>query len=88
MSDKRLVEVFTAGCGICEDTVKIVEEMACSCCDVKVLSTQEETSLERARELGVVRVPAIAINGQLLECCAKGIDTNALRSAGLGQPLN
>ena len=38
---KRKVEIFLAGCGICEETVKQVKELACSSCEVEVLSMQD-----------------------------------------------
>ena len=42
----------------------------------------------RAKELGVARVPAVAIDGKLVDCCAGGIDLDTLKAAGLGQQLN
>lgn len=33
---KRLVEVFTAGCPICAETVNLVKSLACPSCDVQV----------------------------------------------------
>lgn len=38
----------------------------------------------RARHLGVSRVPAVVIDGELLECCDNGrIDAQALIEAGV-----
>ena len=88
MSDKRIVEVFTAGCAICDDVVRTVEEMACDCCDVRVQNTTDAAVARRAKELGVARVPAVAIDGKLVDCCAGGIDLDTLKAAGLGQQLN
>ncbi len=40
----------------------------------------------RAKQLGINRVPAVVINGQLADCCSTGeIDVEVLRSMGLGQ---
>ena len=40
----------------------------------------------RAKHLGINRVPAVAINGQLADCCSSGaIDVDVLRAMGLGQ---
>jgi len=42
----------------------------------------------RAKQLGISRVPAIVIDGQLAECCAAGaVDEQVLRAAGVGVPL-
>jgi predicted DsbA family dithiol-disulfide isomerase len=40
---------------------------------------------ERAKELGVRRVPSVVIDGKLAECCTgRGPDEATLRAAGLG----
>ena len=88
MSDKRIVEVFTAGCDICDDVVRAVEEMACDCCDVRIQNTTDTAVARRAKELGVIRVPAVVIDSKLVGCCEGGVDLDILRATGLGQPLN
>ncbi len=83
----RRIEVFTAGCPACDQTVQMVRQAACPSCDVIVLDMYEPAVADRARELGVRSVPAVAIDGQLAGCCAGwGPDEAVLRAAGLGQP--
>jgi len=85
MTATRKVEVFTAGCSLCQDTVDLVNRIACSSCDVDVLDMQDDEVARRARSLGVRSVPAVAIDGVLAECCAgRGPDEETLRAAGLG----
>lgn len=86
---KRKIEVFTAGCGICEPVVELVKRIACPSCDVHVLDlSSNPEELARAREYGVQRVPAVVVDGRLVSCCAvSGPDETALRAAGIGQPL-
>ena len=36
MAARRKVEVFTAGCPLCQETVKLVKEPACPRCEVIV----------------------------------------------------
>ncbi len=87
MATKRRVEVFTAGCPACEETVSLVSRLACPSCDVSVLDMHDEAVAKHAKELGVHTVPAVAIDGKLADCCAgRGPDESKLRSAGLGQP--
>ncbi len=89
MSRTRKIEIFSAGCPLCSEAEKTVRELACPSCDVTVLNMQEPTSLERAKELGVHSVPAVAIDGELAGCCTgRGIDEKALQDAGLGKPLS
>ena len=84
----RKIEVFSAGCPLCEDAVKLVNSLACPSCDVTVVDMKDIQGVTRARELGVKSVPAVAINGKLADCCAgRGPDEATLRGAGLGQPI-
>ena len=84
----RKIEVFSAGCPLCKDTVELVNRLACPSCDVTVVDTQDIQGASRARDLGVKSVPAVAINGQLAGCCTGcGPDEATLRGAGLGQPI-
>ncbi len=88
MDSKRQVEIFSAGCGCCEETINLVKSIACSSCDITVLDMNRPEIAERAKRLGVRSVPAVVINGELAGCCAgRGPDEQTLRSAGLGVPL-
>ncbi len=87
MADKRQIEVFSAGCSVCNDAVAKINEIACPSCEVTVLDMNDATVAERAKSLGVQSVPAVAVNGVLADCCqGRGIDEDTLRAAGLGQP--
>ena len=88
MSERRTVDIFTAGCGICEDAVELVKRIACDSCEVTVLNTRDKAVLRRARELGIRSLPAVVVDGELAPCCAgSGVDEAALRAAGVGTPL-
>jgi MerR family mercuric resistance operon transcriptional regulator len=85
---KRLVEVFSAGCPVCQDAVDRVRDLACPACDVRVLDMHDPDVAQRAKKLGVRSVPAVAVNGALASCCSgRGLDEAALREAGVGTPL-
>lgn len=87
MTKKRNVEVFRAGCVLCEETISLVTGLACASCDVSVLDMKDPAVAERAKELGVRSLPAVAIDGALAGCCSgRGVDEEALRAAGLGRP--
>ena len=88
MAKRRVVEIFSAGCGVCEDAVSLVRRLACSSCDVQVLDMADASIARRARELGIKTVPAVVVDGQLASCCTgAGPTEKALREAGIGQPL-
>ena len=87
MTAKRTVEVFSAGCPACAEVVALVQGLACPSCDVQVLDMHDVNVAKRAKALGIRSLPAVAINGQLADCCAgRGVDEQVLRAGGLGQP--
>ena len=88
MATQRTVEIFSAGCPACAETITLVKQVACPSCDVRILDMRDPAIAHRARSLGVRSVPAVVMNGQLAECCAgRGVDEATLRAAGLGQAL-
>ena len=85
MPDKKRVEVFTAGCPVCQKVVDLVESLACDSCEVDVLDMRDPAVAQRADDLGVESVPAVLIDGKLAACCeGQGIDEAALMKAILG----
>ena len=85
---KRQIEIFSAGCSTCKETIKLVESLACESCEITVHDMNTRDVAAKANEYGVQRVPAIVIDGKLAECCSnRGVDANVLRSAGLGVAL-
>lgn len=88
MAAKRKVEVFSAGCAACEDTLAMVRRAACPSCEIVVHDMNDINVAKRAKALGIRSVPSVVIDGQLAGCCAgRGVDEATLRLAGLGRPL-
>ncbi len=89
MAAQRKIEIFSAGCAVCEKVVDQVRDAACPSCDVIVLDMRDKSVAERAESLSIRSVPAVVIDGVLADCCAgRGADMAVLRRAGLGQPLS
>lgn len=88
---KRIVEVFTAGCPLCDETVKLVRAIACPNCEVQVYDLREgcmtNECREKANQYGIHRVPAVVVNGKLAECCSnqQPVSRETLMAAGVGQ---
>lgn len=85
---KRQIEVFTADCPLCDETVSKVQELACSDCEVSIYDLRsgqnQSTYLAKAEQYGVQAVPAIAVNGTLV---LTGKPTSEqLIAIGVGQP--
>ncbi len=83
----RKIEVFAAGCSLCDDAVQLVQDLACSSCSVEVLDMKDESAQQKAKQYGVTRVPSVVVNGTLADCCQTGaVDADSLRALGVGSP--
>lgn len=81
----RTVEVFSAGCGVCDDAVRMVRSIVCESCDLQVHDMRTEAGLAKARRYGISRLPSVVVDGQLAECCQTGgVSEFVLRSLGVG----
>ena len=89
MAEKRKIEIFSAGCPVCVDTIEKIEALACPSCEIEVLDLQEHEVAERAVSFGIRSIPAVLIDGVLSDCCSgRGVDMVVLQAAGLGVQLS
>jgi glutaredoxin 3 len=85
---KRKVEIFSAGCPVCQETIDLVNELACPSCEIIIHDTHDADVQSRIKTLGIKSVPAVAINGVLADCCQdRGIDVEMLKAGGIGTLL-
>lgn len=88
MQAKRHIEIFSAGCPACEQTIDLVNRIACPSCEISVLDMHDVQVAKRAQKLGVAVAPAVVVDGKLADCCAgRGPDEAGLRAAGVGRAL-
>ncbi len=86
MSNKRKIEIFSAGCLACHEAIDGVKQIAGSSAEVEVLDMNQGNVAAKAKQLGVRSVPAVAIDGVLADCCTgRGVDLETLRRQGVGQ---
>ena len=82
---KRTVEVFTAGCGLCNEAVETIRGLVCDSCDLQIHDMKSEAGATKAKRYGVTRVPSVVVNGQVADCCRQGgVDEATLRGLGVG----
>lgn len=86
MATKRKVEIFTANCPACQDTIDLVQDLACSSCEIEIHDMNDDAVATRADELGINSVPSIVVDGRLLDCCRGGPTAEELEKAGIGSP--
>jgi glutaredoxin len=78
----RTIEVFSAGCATCHETIVLVKRLAGSADQVHVRDMQHSDTAARAKTLGVRSLPAVVIDGKLAGCCAgRGPSELILRDA-------
>jgi hypothetical protein len=87
MADKRRIEIYSAGCLLCEEAAELVSRIACPSCDVQVLDMNDAGVARQAKRLGLRSVPAVVVDGRLADCCAGGgAEEASLKAAGIGTP--
>ncbi len=88
MTTTRRIEIFSAGCPVCEDTIALVKRLACASCEVTVLDMKDQAVSSRARQLEIRTIPVVVVDGKIMDCCVgTGPSETLLRAAGVGTPL-
>jgi len=79
------IEIFSAGCACCDDTVQAVKAAASKNNNIVVHDMRDAKIAAEAKKHGIGRVPAVVIDGKLADCCKSGgVDMNILKRMGLG----
>ena len=88
MNNKRRIEIFSAGCPVCEETIALVNRISCPSCEVEVLDMRQPDVALKAKKYGIQSVPGVVIDGNLADCCeGRGPEESSLRAGGLGVPI-
>jgi Thioredoxin domain len=65
MAGKREIEVFTAGCSLCEDTLQLVRDAVSSCgCEVIERRCPPKQMCEEGRAYGAM--PTVVVDGGIV----------------------
>ena len=82
MAIRKKIEIFSAGCSTCKETIELVKKIAGSSHEVVIHDMQKSEVASKARQHGVRSVPAVVVDGELAGCCGgRGPDEHVLRSA-------
>jgi glutaredoxin len=86
---KSTIELFTAGCPLCDPVIKLVKETATDNCEIVIYDLvkqcAEKTCINKMKQYGVNHVPSIVVNGKLLHCCERSVTKQDLINAGIGR---
>lgn len=81
MAATKKVEIFSAGCSACKETIEMVKRLASSH-EVVIHDMNKSDIASKAKQYGVRSVPAVVIDGKLASCCAgRGAEEHVLRAA-------
>lgn len=89
---KRHVEVFTAGCPVCDPTVALIKELSCPSCEVTIYDLnkgcQTNECRDKAKTYGITKVPSVAVDGKIVSCCQSSRpNRGSLMAAGIGKAI-
>ena len=67
MTEKREIEVFSAGCPLCNETLERVRQAVASCgCKVIERRCTETECCAEAKQYGVKTMPTVVVDGQIV----------------------
>jgi glutaredoxin 3 len=82
MPQRKKIEIFTAGCSTCNETVELVKRIAGTAHDIEILDMHQPHIAARAKHHGVRSLPSVVVDGKLAGCCAeRGPEEAVLREA-------
>lgn len=79
---KHKIEIFSAGCATCKETIEAVKKLAGAEDEVHIHDMHRGETASRAKQHGIRSLLAVVIDGKLAGCCAgRGVDEHVLREA-------
>ncbi len=64
---KRQIEVFTAGCSMCNETVNLVKQAVSTCeCEVVERRCTANECCDEAKRYGIRSMPTVVVDGQIV----------------------
>lgn len=67
MSDHRKIEVFTAGCPLCNETLELVKQSVATCgCEVIERRCTGDECCGLAKDYGIRAMPTVVVDGQIM----------------------
>ncbi len=82
MPQRKKIEIFTAGCSTCSETVELVKRIAGAAHDIEIHDMHQPNIAARAKHHGIRSLPGVMVDGKLAGCCAgSGPEESVLRQA-------
>ena len=82
MPQRKKIEIFTAGCSTCNETVELVKRIAGSAHVIEIHDMHQAHIAARAKQHGIRSLPSVVVDGKLADCCTgRGPNEVNLREA-------
>ncbi len=66
-TNKRTIEIFTAGCPVCRETIETVRKAVADCgCNIIERKCEGDTCCEPAVNYGVKALPTVVVDGKIV----------------------
>lgn len=66
MGQKRRIAVFTAGCGLCNETLSLIRQSVSECgCEVIEQRCEGDEPCDAAKRYGITKMPTVVVDGQI-----------------------
>lgn len=62
----KRIEVFTADCPLCKDTLELIKKEACSECEIIERRCSGDECCEPAKSYGIRAVPTVVADGKII----------------------
>lgn len=81
MAERKRIEVFSAGCPVCRETIEMLKRIAGSH-EIVIHDMNKPEVAAEAKRYGIRSVPAVVIDGKLVPCCSEcGPEEKTLQAA-------
>ena len=65
-NQKWRIEVFTAGCGLCSETLDLVRQSVSACgCEVVERRCEGDQQCDAAKQYGITKMPTVVVDGPI-----------------------
>jgi protein-disulfide isomerase len=61
----KRIEVFTADCPLCKDTLELIKKEACSECEIIERKCSGDECCSPAKDYGIKAVPTVVVDGKV-----------------------
>lgn len=62
---KRTIEVFTADCPLCKETLRLIKQETCPECEIIEQRCRGDECCQPAKDYGIKAIPTVVVDGKI-----------------------